>query len=161
MKCEMCGNEGGKLRRITIEGSILSVCPNCERFGQSAPGKSSPGEGHTVVEDRLDQRSRRMRSKDVYQQISLELVVDYPKVIKEARKGMGMTPEDLGKKLNEKRSVISKLEHGELRPDNDLIQKLERALDITLKEEVKEVHVEKRAFSTGMTLGDFIKVEKQ
>jgi ribosome-binding protein aMBF1 (putative translation factor) len=43
-----------------------------------------------------------------------------------------------------------------MHPSDNLIKKLERALDIKLMEAVEEVHVSHSAESRGMTLADFI-----
>ena len=163
MLCEMCGREGGRLRKVTIENSVLSVCPGCAKFGDEVIHKTTGGAlgPNATVQERLGLRDRRMKTKDVYEKMTLELVDDYPALIKNTRRRLGMTPEDLGKKINEKKSVITKLEHGELRPDNKLIAKLEKTLKISLREEVKEIHVQKHSSGSGMTLGDFIKVEKK
>jgi putative transcription factor len=92
----------------------------------------------------------------------MELAEDYPKRISKARSKKGLTQEDLAKQINEKKSVISRLESGEMRPSDKLIKKLERTLDIKLKERM-EFQIEeskKKLTSGGVTLGDLIKMEK-
>lgn len=164
MMCEMCGQDVPRLRKITIEGSQLSVCSNCVKFGSDS---SSSKSGDTVsvpdtISQRLERREKRQKTKDVFEQISEELALDYSSRIREARSSLGMSQEDLGKKINEKRSVVAKLEHGDMIPDEKLIKKLERALDITLKEKLSTVSAPKKAEpSHGMTLGDFIKIKKE
>jgi putative transcription factor len=61
-----------------------------------------------------------------------ELRFDFNKVIKVAREKLGMSQDDLGRKINEKPSVISHLEVGKLKPDNILARKLEHALKVQL-----------------------------
>lgn len=60
------------------------------------------------------------------------LVENYGLVVKEARERMGMTLKDLGAKVGEKASVISKIEQGRLKPDNALARKLEHVLGVKL-----------------------------
>jgi putative transcription factor len=62
----------------------------------------------------------------------LEVRRDYAKVLREAREKMGLTQEELGKKINEKASVISHLEGGKLKPDIALARKLEHFFKIKL-----------------------------
>jgi putative transcription factor len=62
----------------------------------------------------------------------LELKEDYYKVIKQAREKLGLSQEALGRKINEKPSVIKLLESGKLKPDNMLARKLEHALKVQL-----------------------------
>jgi len=62
----------------------------------------------------------------------LELKEDYYKVIKQAREKLGLSQEALGRKINEKPSVIKLLESGKLKPDNMLARKLEHFLKVQL-----------------------------
>lgn len=163
MMCEMCGQEVPRLRKINIEGSVLSVCSNCVKFGS---GSSSKGADQATVPDtiteRLERREKRLRTKDVFESSQKELALDYSKRIRNARQSKGMSQEDLGKKINEKKSVVAKLEHGDMIPDEKLIKKLERALDISLKETLTSASApQKTETPHGMTLGDFIKVKKK
>ncbi len=165
MICEMCGSEVPNLKSVRIEGTALKVCPNCSKFGQEttrvdAEVYESPKK--TVVSEGLERREKRMRPKDVFLQAETELVADYPERIREARAQLGLSQEDLGKRINEKRSVIAKLETADMRPDDKLIKKLEKALEISLMEEVKTGAIQKRQDkSKGLTLGDLIKIEEK
>ena len=162
--CEMCGMEFPKLIKITIEGSNLSVCPNCARFGhgQTVGGKSKESSYTPTIAERLERREKRLKTKDVLEGDQMELALDYPNKIRKARASIGLSQEDLGKKINEKKSVVAKLENGDMVPDEKLISKLEKALDISLKEKVSTVAPPKRTEAArGLTLGDFIKVEKK
>ena len=103
-----------------------------------------------------------MKTKDVYSKDEvLELVDDYPLRIREARASKDWKQETLAAKINEKKSVITKLESGNMKPNDALVEKLERALGITLKEKVPILKMEsKQSMSKGMTLGDFVRTEK-
>lgn len=57
---------------------------------------------------------------------------DYSKAIKSAREALGITQDDLGRKINVKPSVISHLEVGSMKPDDLLAKKLEHFLKIEL-----------------------------
>ena len=89
------------------------------------------------------------------------LVSDFHVRIRRAREKLLWTPEDLGKKINEKKSVILKLEGGQMHPDDTLVRKLERTLNIKLKERPTMASAPKSAVARGLTLGDFIRVEKK
>jgi putative transcription factor len=152
----MCGSESGNIRKIDVEGSLLSVCPNCARFGKepaveetaeqgpsprrarSEPGTARKYGGEASVEDRLAQRKKRMQSRNIFSQgSSMELMEDYHKEIMKARMKLGMNQEELARKLNERKSIITKLETKSIRPDNKLIRKLEKELQISLMENVE------------------------
>jgi putative transcription factor len=162
MICELCGKETERTRTIYIEGTKLNVCAECARFGDPETrdeGKIGP---KPQIVQRLERRERRMRSKDVYgQEESLELAEDYPQRIRQARMSRDWKQETLASKINEKKSVINKLESGDMRPNDELVAKLERTLGIKLKEKISLAKPEvKQAYSKGLTLGDFVKAEK-
>jgi putative transcription factor len=148
----MCGKETGAIKKINIESSILSVCQSCAKFGkeeepepipkqpsgQRRSGTSRPRSESSSVEERLAHRQRRLQSKDIFAVASQrELVEDYHKVIQQARMAQGLNQEELARKLNERKSIIAKLETKSLSPDNKLIKKLEKALKIELMENVE------------------------
>jgi putative transcription factor len=71
-----------------------------------------------------------------------------------------MTHKELAMKINEKVTVVSKVETGEMRPDDRLVKKLERELGIKLKEKVPETLAGKESKSGSLTLADHIRMQK-
>jgi len=63
---------------------------------------------------------------------SFELIGDLNVRVKRAREELGMTYEDLGRKIGEKVSVLRKIEGGKITPDQKVVSKLEHALKIKL-----------------------------
>jgi putative transcription factor len=57
---------------------------------------------------------------------------DYSKAIKNARETLGITQDELGRRINEKPSMISHLEVGSMKPDDLVAKKLEHFLKIQL-----------------------------
>jgi putative transcription factor len=162
MICELCGKETDRTTPILIEGTTLRVCKECMKFGDvSKTGKKEVATRFAITE-RLEQRQRRMRPKDVYvEEETYDLVADYSKLIKEARAAREWKQETLAAKINERTSVINKLERGDIRPDDALVKKLEKELGIVMKEKVPVIKPEAKA--TGgkeLTLGDLIKMKK-
>lgn len=163
MLCELCGSEVPFLKPLLIEGSVLKVCSVCAKFGQTAPQDSAdaiPGVSsgsdkkgqdtsdrgflsttlskEEIIRRRLEFRERRMKSKDVYEMRGeKELVDDYHKRIQQARDKLGWNQEQLGQKINERKSVISKLENRSMKPEDKLVRKLEKALGIKLMEVIE------------------------
>ena len=159
MICELCGADVPRLKTVAIDATVLSVCGDCSRFGEemaSAPLRTSTMP--PVIAQRLEARQRRMTPKDVYMQSGeLELMEDFPQLIRQARESRGWKQADLGAKINERASVIAKLESGAITPGDDLVRKLERQLGIKLKERVQPIAVKKQAAGPGITLGDLLK----
>jgi len=87
-----------------------------------------------------------------------ELAQDYDDLIRSARESAGLSQTDLAKQLNEKASLIRKLEHGNTLPSDDLQRKLERELDIELSAGGSTEDTEWEGGSTAgeYTLGDVV-----
>ena len=158
MICEMCGKKVSNLKTVLIEGSMLNVCPNCARFGK--PVKPEIAATPVEIAQRLELREKRLRTKNVFENIENELVDDYAKKIRDARTKINLTPEELGKKINEKKTIITKIESKSMRPDENLIKKLETTLNIKLTEKTKTEKVETKRTGGELTIGDLIKREK-
>ena len=91
----------------------------------------------------------------------LEVVEDYGEKIRKARQKRRLTVEEFAKQIQEKESVVKKLEKEELTPDRNLIRKLRNALGVEL------LVVGERAPapvtgkpSRGRTLGDIMKLSQ-
>jgi len=87
-----------------------------------------------------------------------EIATDYDERIRTARESTGLSQEELADQLNEKASLIRKLERGDTLPTDEVQRKLERALDISL---VEGQSVDDADWDSGdagtMTLGDVVK----
>ncbi len=163
MRCEMCGKEVPYLKTAVIEGAVLKVCEDCAKFGEEIDEREAKKyvKGSAAVAEKLESRERRMRERDILEEEKV-LAPDYSGRVKEARMRLGMDKEELAKKINEKRSVVAKVESGELVPDRELTRKLEKFLGVDLMVKVEPVRVEKKSEERrGLTLGDLIKLEKR
>jgi putative transcription factor len=149
MPCEMCGKEVP----ARFGEDAAPPVPKDEPVA-SGPAAVSAPPPRTFV--------HHGRKKDVLSRSEMELADDYNRRIIQGRRKKDLTQEELAKRINEKKSVISRLETGEMRPSDRLVKKLEKELDVRLMERV-EYQVEttkKRAASGGVTLGDLIRMEK-
>ena len=162
MICELCGADVPRLKNVAIDATILSVCTDCSRFGDEvATPALRQSTMPPIIAQRLEMRQRRMTPRDVYTQAGeLELAEDFPARIRQAREARGWKQADLGAKINERVSVIAKLESGAISPGDALVRKLERELGIKLKERVEPVAAKKQAVGGGITLGDLIKMRE-
>src|SRR5438067_7431879 len=106
--CEMCGKEVPSLRRAIIEGTMMSVCGNCVKFGVEQAGAANEVmPGRSRVTQSLDTRAKRAQPRDVYAEMAEELVEDYGERVKRARTAAGMTLEQLGEKLKTRRDTLA------------------------------------------------------
>jgi len=78
-------------------------------------------------------------------------------LVKNERTKRNLTQEELAKKLNEKESIIKRIEDG-WEPSLDVIKKLERFFNINLTEEIEEKQIEKKTDKTELTIGDIVEI---
>ena len=145
--CDMCGREGN-LNQAIVEGSLLNVCDNCARFGKVILIKKA------VKEIKHDKKPTRRTTELIN-----IIVEDYPKEIKEAREKQGLKQEELAKKINEKESLIHKLETGHLQPTILIARKLEKVLNIKLIELYEEQHEGLNFKDAAVTIGDLVRLK--
>ena len=153
MQCDMCGSEE-RLYKTNIEGSILNVCKACSKFGTViAPVR----EEIELKKEKKIKEIEKQPEKEI-----IELVVgDFADKIRKKREGLGLKQEEFAKKLNEKESIVHKLETGEYKPSLDMARKLERMLGIKLVEEYEEEGKATKTENTKLTVGDLIKIRKR
>jgi putative transcription factor len=165
MQCEMCGSEiDSEALRAEVEGSVINVCKKCSRYGKIV-GRISMASplGRKEVEKRKDGKTAAAPTPvDQVGETVLVLVADYANKIKSGRERLGLKQEELAKKLNEKDSLLSKIETGTVEPSVKLARKLEHFFDVKLIEEHKEEgksHTKDRP--NQVTLGDFARLRKR
>jgi putative transcription factor len=156
MQCEMCGSEIiGKPNRILIEGSELTVCGTCLRYGKEVDDSMHKG----IFPPGLRERRRPKRS--IFDNIVDELISDYGAKIREARQKKQWSSEDLAKRINEKESLIKKVEREDITPDDTLVKKLESVLSIKLTEGIEEANPGAIKGGGALTLGDIVNVRRK
>ena len=165
MRCEVCGKKiQGKPVKVLIEGAKLTVCSACAKYGtvvQEEP-KSQP-RPQLKSEVKISKQKASVAAKpQKIEEPFLELVDDYDVRVRRAREKLGLTHEELGKRINEKVSVLKKIETRKIRPDNRLAAKLEHALRIKLLVPASEGNMPMtpipKQSSRLLTLGDLIQL---
>jgi putative transcription factor len=158
MNCEMCGMETKSLKKILVEGTVLSVCPRCAKYGKEI----TPATSQSAIPVPF-RKTAVPKETDIYEKMpDEELVDDYNERIRKAREARGWSQEELGKRINEKRSIIAKIETKEFRPPDALVKKLESTLNIKLMEKVEEnVTLKNRSTHGTLTLGDMIVIKEE
>ena len=155
--CDMCGQEA-RLLKAKIEGTLLDVCPQCAKFGEII---SRPQPSFSKKVNTPKQTPQIPKRKEIIQVI----VEDYGHKIRNARERKGLTQEQFAGQLNEKESIIQKMESGQFKPSIKLARKLERMLHIQLVEEYSEsgeIPIPTGKPKTdGFTLGDFVKDKRK
>lgn len=167
MRCEVCGR---KIRsdptRALIEGAVLTVCYECSKHGKKITDEEYDKKYNPAKKFQPSYFVQTAKKRKVVTKIEItqELVPDYATRIRQARERLGLSHEELGKKINEKASVLSKLETGKMTPNNRLVSKLEHTLKISLLVPVsqdKTPAVFSKSSNRELTMGDLIQFDKK
>ncbi|MDG6906707.1 MAG: TIGR00270 family protein [Nitrososphaerota archaeon] len=146
MNCELCGNSiRGEVQVVNIDGGVFRVCNNCAKLGTPVrvPKPVPVRTDHSLsphVPVRAIPRNNAPPPSPGFSYESEEMILreDYSSAIKGARESLGITQEELGRKINEKPSMIGHLEVGSMKPDDLLAKKLEHFLKIQLFVPIEE-----------------------
>ncbi len=166
LRCEVCGHKiHSDPITAVIEGARLTVCVECAKHGKVVVLQEEIALPRTATQKKPQGPVALVQKKPMVAnvQITQELTQDYANMIRVAREKLALTHEELGKKINEKASVLRNLEAGKMEPNNQLASKLEHMLKIKLLipiTEEKPVHTPKSA-NQEMTLGDLIEIDEK
>ena len=165
--CPICGGKiWGKGQKVLIEGAKITVCQSCAHLGKkiipnidkSYKGKFSP------IKQNLSRPKKTFKTTDMLEP-TMEIVDDYSKRIRKVRAQNNLTQEQFAQKLNEKPSLIRRIEAGKVEPNLELAKKIEKVYNISLLKDVDRIEVNTKKFmkkSSGSSMGDiaFIKRKK-
>jgi putative transcription factor len=129
--CEICGiqiiDHG---ERVYVEGNLLTVCKECSKRGK-------PSNNPQNIQRKLPAQPKKIEKPDkISFEDSVILVKNFSEVIRNSRMSKLLTHERLGLLINERASLLRKIESGSLKPDEELTKKLERFFRINLYTEV-------------------------
>ncbi len=145
--CQLCGEDSDKLKKTKIEGAVMKVCSSCTDMGD-------------VIEQK-EKKTKKKRKTTTYRPKDTEVLANkYGEKIKEAREDRKLSIKELADSLNEKASLIKKVEREDLKPEKALANKLSKELDITLyvNPEVSDHRIESTSDKKA-TLGDVANVK--
>ena len=145
--CELCGAEGVSTSRGIVSNVALDVCSKCIQKMRIEIHDSPFEQSVTNVQKSTPRR---------------KLVIDRPELsndfhirLRNARETKGWSQKELANRLNVRINAIQKAESG-TRPTDDLINKLEKVLDVDLREasDAGRDSMVTRSSSRGMTIAD-------
>ena len=145
--CELCGVEGVSTNRGIVSNVTLDVCTKCtESMGIEI--HKSPFENRVS-----NVRKQAPRSMNVHHEP--ELSNDFHVRLRNARESKGWSQKELAHRMNVRINSIQKAESG-TRPTDDLTNKLEKVLDVDLREASDDGRdsMVSRSSSRGMTIAD-------
>ncbi len=142
MDCELCGRRNAD-RRAEVEGVSLNVCNDCVSLGKEMP--------------KVEIRPVKRFVPKLPEELSQNIRPDFALVIRREREKRKLTQEKLAKKLNEKLSIIRRIEEG-WEPPFVLIKKLEKFFDIKLLEDISEESTPRTSKRENLTIGDVVEI---
>ena len=117
MRCEICGKKiVEEPIKTKVDGSIMLTCKECSKFGKvqrEAPKPKRPGAPRGGTPRRIQ------RPKEPAE----EVVENVKDIVRQAREKKGWSREELGEKIYEKASVVSRIESGKMVPNLKLARK--------------------------------------
>lgn len=134
MRCELCGKTVFEKIFAEVEGKRSMVCQECAgAFGRDI--KSFDDERPSISRQGLE---REKAAKKPVLDEGLDLSEDFGKRISAKRQKIGLTVEELARKIFEKESTLHKIEAQKLIPSDSLVSKLEKALSVSLREKPED-----------------------
>ena len=167
--CELCGADGVSTRTIPMHGALVEGCKQCQvKMGHNPESENKVQNLSNAAKKSSQQTSGGYGGlgtigKDIMVRDSKELVPDFSKKIREARESKGWNQRTLALRMKEKINVIQKTESGN-RPNDSLVKKFERTLNIILMIDSNDVVNEQivaQKNSRSMNLGDFIQMARK
>ena len=136
MYCELCGRPMEKGYLVRIEGAVLLVCESCAERGD-------------IIREVREEEQKTV--KEGY----ADLVDDFGKRIREARKRLHMDYKTLSRETGIPIKVLREIEAQRIYPTEEQARKLEKVLGIELVEETQAVS-SRDDFQ--LTLGDVVRL---
>jgi|Deesub1362B_J571_1020462.scaffolds.fasta_scaffold00004_192 putative transcription factor len=168
MECELCASKVEEIYPVIFEGRKMYVCTACiknhglvriKKRGEPYPEKRVSSKKEVYIKPAPKKIKRGILDLDD----EYILKENYGLIIKNAREAIGLTQRDLAYKIKTKLSVIRRIESGKLVPSPDLVNKLEKALNVSLYEKASGIAEDYTAINNDVKirLGDIIKESEE
>ncbi|MFX1489247.1 MAG: multiprotein bridging factor aMBF1 [Promethearchaeota archaeon] len=165
-ECPICGSIiWGKGQKVLLEGAKITVCNNCASHGTKIHTTSKNFQKKTIGRrgpptTPKKQKLNRKIGED------LEIVPDYAKRIRSIRNRLGLNQDQFAQKLNEKPSLLRRIESGKVEPTIKLAKKIQSTYNIVLikKSDEMEYNVQDTKYmkkSSGSSLGDIAVIKRK
>ncbi|MFW9987158.1 MAG: multiprotein bridging factor aMBF1 [Candidatus Odinarchaeota archaeon] len=165
-ECPVCGSIiWGKGQKVLLEGAKITVCHNCAQHGikiQKPP--TSKYAKKTFPHDMKSSAKQQTIKKPNIE--AFEIIQDYAKKIRNVRNSLGLNQDQFAQKLNEKPSLLRRIEAGKVKPTIKLARKIEEVYNIKIIKKADEIegNIERGKYmkkSGGTSLGDIAFIKKK
>jgi len=156
-RCPICEGVIWKGQKVLIEGVKMTVCNSCAQYGKKLLTKPKSTSSHST--------HPKSSSRNVINKMEeVEIVPDYAKIIRNVRTLKKLNQDQFAQKLNEKPSLLRRIESGKVKPTIKLAKKIEKVYNITLLKKSDEIEVNTKKYmkkQTSSTLGDIAFIKKK
>jgi len=165
-ECPVCGGIiWGKGRKVLLEGATITVCHNCAQHGTKIHKTTTTIKPKSSYHQKPSQTPRKKNYKSSIVE-NLEIVQDYDKKIRDIRSKLKLNQDEFAQKMNEKPSLIRRIESGKVKPTIRLAKKIEKIYDLILLKKIDDsesITHENRFIkkSKGSSLGDIAFIKKK
>jgi len=165
-ECPICGSIiWGKGHTVLLEGAKITVCYNCAQHGTKI---QKPSKNTQIKKYHSQERSKSPKRQTFKKAFidDLEIIPDYAKKIRNTRNSLGLNQDQFAQKLNEKPSLLKRIEAGKVEPTIKLAKKIEDVYKIKIFKKVVEIEadVSNNKYmkkSAGSSLGDIAFIKKK
>lgn len=138
VQCEICGKKIEKHIKLLVEGTKIYVCDKCVAYGK-------------VEKEKQVKKTKKIEEE--------EEIFNYD-LLKQERIKKGLSLNELASMLNEKASILKKVESGETAPSLKLLSKIRNFFKKNFLIEYIEIKPETKE-TKKLTIGDVIKIRKR
>lgn len=142
----------------------MLACGECAKLGHAYLEPRVPKSSYVPIRKAKPSSTAlsptRRKTKNLREET--ELTENFGSLVREARENLGLTHEDLGRKIGEKVSVLKKVEGEKMFPDERLATKLEYALKVKILVQREKRKVPETFFSSPsspVTLGEIARLK--
>ena len=137
----------------------MLVCSGCQHLGEPYQEEASAPTRPYPLRLRMPRTTYRKAPELPRGMEESEVAEDYSSLVRSQRMKMGLSQEELAKRVKERLTVIQKIEMGKIAPDSKLCRGLEHELRIKLLVPRTAAPAPKIAAPAEVTLGDIIRVK--
>ena len=165
-ECPICGGIiWGKGQYVLLEGAKIVVCQSCAQYGTKIYERQKTSHLKKSNYNQSTSTSKKSKTKqDLFDNV--EIVPDYSKRIRNIRNSRNLNQEQFAQKLNEKPSLLRRIEAGKAVPTIKLANKIKEIYHIKLLKKVDEIETSVNSSkymkkSSGSSLGDIAFIKKK
>ncbi|MEM4221884.1 MAG: multiprotein-bridging factor 1 family protein [archaeon] len=125
MFCEICGSKAEKMYKVRLEGAELLACERCSQGKLAEPVNLTP-------------KKPQGPSQTITSQPDEFVIKGFGQLIKDYREKLGLTQEELAKRINEQKSTIQKIESNKISISKPVFVKLSKVFGPAFLQEIRK-----------------------